>query len=382
MQYKIMIVEDEAIVASDIEECLKSQGYLMVDIVSSGGLALERAKELRPDLVLMDVKLEGEMDGIAAASYLKDTLHIPVIYLTAYADDDTLQRAKVTEPYGYILKPFKELELKTAIEIALYRAYQGQDRQGPTEEPKSKVREGETKEEPLCATMLEVYNFLQQIQPFSSLSEATLKMVAKACRFSEFKAGDYIALEGDQNVSGFALITGRLAMLKTSTSGKDLIVELIPPGDTFGLIAAMDNSPYSVTVRAQLDSRVLWIPRTLVLRVLDQHPELARKFFQDVFDRLRKAQDISRALAHDRVEVRIASALAALVPRFVGSIKNTDLKIRMTRQELAELTGASTETAIRMTKAMERDGLLDLSQPSHVRILDLEGLREMAEGAL
>jgi PAS domain S-box-containing protein len=118
---KILIVEDEKIVARDIENRLKSFGYAVAAVVSTGEAAIKKAAETLPDLVLMDILLKGDMDGVRAAEQIRTRFNIPVIYLTAYADDKTLQRAKITEPFGYIIKPFEERELRTTIEIALYR---------------------------------------------------------------------------------------------------------------------------------------------------------------------------------------------------------------------------------------------------------------------
>ncbi|MBD3291185.1 response regulator [candidate division KSB1 bacterium] len=118
---KILIVEDEKIVASDIQNSLIRMGYSTLGIASSGDEALEKTREFHPDIVLMDIRLEGEMDGIDSALKIRERFHIPVIYLTAYADDSTLQRAKISEPYGYILKPFDSRDLHTSIEMALYK---------------------------------------------------------------------------------------------------------------------------------------------------------------------------------------------------------------------------------------------------------------------
>jgi PAS domain S-box-containing protein len=118
---RILVVEDEKITAMDIRERLRGLGYDPLPDVSTGEEAIEVATELKPDLVLMDVILKGRIDGVEAASVIRERLRIPVIFLTAFSDDNTLQRAKVTEPYGYILKPFEERELHTTIEMALYK---------------------------------------------------------------------------------------------------------------------------------------------------------------------------------------------------------------------------------------------------------------------
>ncbi len=117
----ILVVEDEAIVSKDIQQSLKKLGYNIVGSASTGEKAIDLAQEKKPDLVLMDIMLKGGLSGIDAAEKIKESLKIPVIYLTAYADENTLSKAKITEPYGYIIKPFKEVDLHTSIEMALYK---------------------------------------------------------------------------------------------------------------------------------------------------------------------------------------------------------------------------------------------------------------------
>jgi PAS domain S-box-containing protein len=118
---RIFIVEDEKIVSRDLQNVLESMGYEVAGVATSGEEAVGLIPGLRPDIVLMDIMLKGRMDGIEAAERFRSELEVPLIYLTAYADDMTLQRAKITEPYGYLLKPFDERDLSIAIEIALYR---------------------------------------------------------------------------------------------------------------------------------------------------------------------------------------------------------------------------------------------------------------------
>jgi PAS domain S-box-containing protein len=118
---QILVVEDESVVAMDIQSRLMGLGYRVPAIVARGEDAVEKAESLRPDLVLMDIRLKGQMDGVEAASHIRARLDIPVVFLTAYADAATLERAKTTESYGYLLKPFKEGELRTTIEMALYK---------------------------------------------------------------------------------------------------------------------------------------------------------------------------------------------------------------------------------------------------------------------
>ncbi len=118
---RIMLVEDERVVAADIEECVKGLGYEVVGSAATGTEALRMAAQTVPDLILMDIKLKGVLDGIDVAGALYDQFKIPVVYLTAHADVEILERAKKTAPSGYVLKPFDDRTLRTAIEIAFDR---------------------------------------------------------------------------------------------------------------------------------------------------------------------------------------------------------------------------------------------------------------------
>jgi two-component system, cell cycle sensor histidine kinase and response regulator CckA len=118
---QIMVVEDESIVAEDMKAMLEGFGYAVPAVAFSGEDAIKQACETHPDLVLMDIVLKGQMSGVEAVEHIRAHCNIPVVYVTAYADEKTVRRAKVTEPFGYLLKPFDAKELQTAIEIALYK---------------------------------------------------------------------------------------------------------------------------------------------------------------------------------------------------------------------------------------------------------------------
>jgi len=117
----LLIAEDENIVAKDITRTLRKLGYSVLDCVKSGEEVLKKAEEIKPDLVLMDIMLQGKINGIEAAEEIKNNFDIPVVFLTALVDNETLQQAKITEPFGYILKPFDERTLHSSIEMALYK---------------------------------------------------------------------------------------------------------------------------------------------------------------------------------------------------------------------------------------------------------------------
>jgi CheY-like chemotaxis protein len=118
---RIFIVEDEGIVAADLADRLKQLGYTVAGQAASGEQAIEKVAGVLPDLILMDIILQGKMDGVEASEIISRRHKIPIVFLTAHADDATMRRAQVTGPFGYILKPFDEREIHMTIEIALYR---------------------------------------------------------------------------------------------------------------------------------------------------------------------------------------------------------------------------------------------------------------------
>ncbi len=119
---KVLVVEDEIIVARDICNMLQSLGYKSISVSSNSEEAIKTAEKESPHIVLMDIMLEGRLNGVEAADYIYTNLNIPIIYLTSYSDETIIQKAKKTEPFGYLLKPFEERDLKTTIEIALYKS--------------------------------------------------------------------------------------------------------------------------------------------------------------------------------------------------------------------------------------------------------------------
>ncbi len=118
---RILVVEDEVIIAQDIQRTLIQLGYDAPIFSVNGKDALEQVTAIKPDLILMDIHLKGGLDGIAVADEIRRGSALPVVYLTSHSDEGTLRRARITEPYGYIIKPFEERELEIAVDIALYR---------------------------------------------------------------------------------------------------------------------------------------------------------------------------------------------------------------------------------------------------------------------
>ncbi len=138
---KILVVEDSKEIACLIEKYLKTLGYAVSALVVSGEEAIKKTEENKPNLVLMDIQLSGKMDGIEAAGIIRARFDIPSIFVSGYADKKLLERAKITEPFGYILKPFKKKELQSNIEMALYKHKVERERKKLIEEHMSDLQE-------------------------------------------------------------------------------------------------------------------------------------------------------------------------------------------------------------------------------------------------
>ena len=131
---QILIVEDEAVVAMDIQSRLEELGYTVIGSIRSGDAAIQTACALRPDLILMDINLQGEMDGISAAARIQEQNLTPIVYITAHGDEDTLRRAMITEPLGFIVKPIDHQKLRITIEVALNKHHMVLEREAAQRE--------------------------------------------------------------------------------------------------------------------------------------------------------------------------------------------------------------------------------------------------------
>jgi CheY-like chemotaxis protein/DNA-binding PadR family transcriptional regulator len=164
---KILVVDDEAIITMQLEERLSAMGYTVSGMASSGEDAIEKARRLKPDLVLMDIVMPGKMNGIEATKIITKELDIPVVFVTAYADDAIIEKAKSARPYGYIVKPFNELEIKAAIEVALFRKAAEQEEKTLLVSAQEKTRAGtdtgqQAEEDLACLDLPEIKTVLLQ----------------------------------------------------------------------------------------------------------------------------------------------------------------------------------------------------------------------------
>ncbi|OUL22604.1 hybrid sensor histidine kinase/response regulator [Nostoc sp. T09] len=221
MKEKILVVENEIIIACDIKTCLEKAGYTVPAIAAYGKQAIAKAAELRPDLVLMDVMLKGEMSGIEAAAEIGTRFNIPVVYLTAYSDPSNLQKAKTTQPFGYILKPFEETQLITTIEIALNK-YQ-------TEVLMREALEKEKEHQKLKSQFFSMMSH-EFRNPLSNIFTCTELLTDHSQQLNEAKKDEYLAhiqnsVQHLEHLLGDVLLIGKAEIGKTQFKPEPLDLE-------------------------------------------------------------------------------------------------------------------------------------------------------------
>ncbi len=248
----ILLVEDEGIVAHDLAETLTRLGYRVSGIASEGVQAVRMAQELQPELVVMDVSLRGEIDGIQAARLIQERATVPVIFLTGHSDPVTLQRAVTTGPLGYIVKPFQEVELRCAIEVAMHKH---------RADVALKEREEALRKNAELLENLSLVDELTQLKNrrgFFELAEQALKVArrehhALALFFMDLNGLKQINdtlghLEGDQALRDAASI------IKETFRGSDIVGRL--GGDEFVALAHITGDARALTsrIRSHLDA--------------------------------------------------------------------------------------------------------------------------------
>lgn len=268
---RILIVEDEWIVSVDLQTNLENDGYSIVAIASSGEEGIALAKKYRPDLVIMDIVLEGKLDGVETAEIILTELEIPVVYSTAYADDKTVQRLKKTQPLGYVLKPFDENEIKGVVETAIYR-----------HNIEKKLRESERKYRTLYETMLNGVLYIDLTGRILSMNPAAEKILG-------FSIGPRV--KAAQNITNWKLVHDD----GTPYTPKDIPV----------IVAGKSGKKYSnlvMGVTPTRNSKQIWINMNIVPQFdpISKNPNYIYATFEDITER--KLAELEKLKAEDELQ--------------------------------------------------------------------------------
>ncbi len=241
----ILLVEDEGLIARDLEDTLTRLGYRISGIASEGAEAIEMARELHPELVVMDVSLRGEVDGIEAACAIQEDAPVPVIFLTGHTDTETLQRAVLSGPLGYLTKPFQEADLRSAIEVAIHKHRSDLAR---------REREERLRRSAENLSLIDELTQLKNRRGFFELGEQALKM---ARRERQTMALFFMDLNGLKQINDtLGHLTGDDALrdtaevLRHTFRGSDIVARL--GGDEFVVLAHLHSELDIETLCARL----------------------------------------------------------------------------------------------------------------------------------
>ena len=211
--------------------------------------------------------------------------------------------------------------------------------------------------------------------PFDDLANETLAEYASTCQIETFKRKETIFFEGEYRKYGYYVLSGRVSLHKSSPNGKQLTLAVLQAYDPFALVAVIERRSLPLTATALSDCTTLKVPLATLDQLLATYPQSNARLLTLVGARLRGSHELARALAHDRVEVRLAAVFLMLSANNTKAVKD----IEITRQELADLCGTTLETVVRSTKLLERRGVLAFPAHGIVRIASPKELLELAQ---
>lgn len=222
--------------------------------------------------------------------------------------------------------------------------------------------------------------FLKACAVFAGVPAREIEALSAVAQERAYRAREYIFSEGEAATWFCVVRSGHVKILRTSREGKDVVLELLGPGEPFGGVAVIERRPYPASAQATEPSTVLRIPQEPIVALAERHPSIIREMALMIGRRLRAAHDSMKSLAVDPVEARLAATLLRLAER-EGTREGRGIRLpfHLTRQSLADMTGTTVETAIRIVSRWLRDGVVR-EDGTHLVLGDLEALRGIAEG--
>jgi len=218
---------------------------------------------------------------------------------------------------------------------------------------------------------------IRNITIFGTLTDSYLKEIKDYFSVEEFKKKAAIFSEGDPSDVLYGVIEGKVKITKISAEGKEIIIEVISPGDIFGAVAVMRGFPYPANAAAMEDSKLLRISRSNFLKVLDGYPSVMYCMMQNLGDRMKGSHESLKNIALEKVGSRIASLLLKLAEKSgVETPEGTVIDFKLTKQDIADMVGTTVETSIRTMSQFKKKGLIE-EREGQVVIKDAEGLRSM-----
>ena len=331
---KILLIEDNLEVRENTEEILELANYAVVT-AENGKIGVAKAIEEQPDIIICDIMMP-ELDGYGVLFLLSKnpkTAGIPFIFLTAKADKIDVRKGMNLGADDYLTKPFEEMDLMNAIETRLDRS-----------EKLNKSYESPAKS---------LNQFYDAINSESALSNLVDKKKTK-----KYKKKEMVYLDGNAPNSLFFVQSGKCKIIKSNTEGKELIMGIVTPGEFFGYISLLKESPYFNSVQVMEDSEITIIPKNDFFSLLLKNRDVSYRFIKLLSNNLLEKEEELLKLAYDTVRKRVADALV----KVAESITDRGVApFHIPREDLANMAGTTTESVIRTLSEFKEDGWIEVT---------------------
>lgn len=347
----ILLIEDNPDMRENTTEILELAHYNVVT-AENGKKGIKLAQEQQPDLIICDIMMP-ELDGYGVLHLLSkesETAGIPFIFLTAKAEKTDYRKGMTLGADDYLTKPYDDVELLSAVETRLRKNDLLKNEYSRTEEG--------------------LNQFLNEVKSFESLKKLSENKKTKV-----YKKREIIYSEGSYPNAVYFLKNGKIKNSKTNEFGKEYIVELHKPGDFFGYLDLLENTPYQESAVALQDSEVVIIPKDEFNSLLYNNRDVATKFIKMLSNEVREREERLLKLAYNSVRKRVAEALIMLANRYQED-KSKPFAISITREDLASIVGTATETVIRTLSDFKDEHLIEM-KGSLITVLDYDKLARM-----
>jgi CRP-like cAMP-binding protein/CheY-like chemotaxis protein len=348
MSKKVLIIEDNIDIRENVVEILELANYQVFE-AADGKQGIELAQEHNPDLILCDIMMP-ELDGYGVLYLLSknpETSNIPFVFLTAKAERLDLRKGMDLGADDYLTKPFDGVELLNAVE--------------------SRLRKKQTQHN-FYSKALDRLNTL--IKDTNGLTE--LKKIINDRKIRRLRKNEVIYYEGDKGKGLYLLISGKVKSIKIATDGRELMTGIYCADDYMGINAMLMSEAHSDTATALEDCEFCLIPKDLLEELLNQYPDIARELIKLLSKNIREKEEQLLQMAYDSVRKKMAEAMIRLHTQQIDGVGN----FKITREDLAALTGMATETVSRTLSDFKDEGLIE-KKGSVITVLDLDSLTKM-----
>ncbi len=351
MKKKILLIEDDATMRENTAEILELAQF-EIAAAENGRSGVQLAKEWRPDLIICDIMMPV-LDGYGVLHLLSkdpETASIPFIFLTAKAEKSEFRKGMELGADDYITKPFEEMELLNAIE--------------------SRLRKSELLQKKFAQTLEGLNQFLDEAKGLNALE--TLSQKRPLVRY---KKKEILFHEGDRPQNLFFLHRGMVKTYKSNDEGKEYVTSIAKAGEFFGYTPLLENTPYADSAVTLEESEVCKIPKEDFLALIYKNRDVATAFIKMLSNHVTEREKQLLSLAYDTVRKRVADALLVLEKRY-RTAGRAHTHILMSREDMAGMTGTTTETVIRCLSDFKTDKFIEVAGREIV-VLDLKGLQNI-----